>query len=72
MKNSLQGIASRIHEERVRLDLSQTEVATKCNCASRTWRNYESGSFDMGTQTLLSFGELGADVWFILTGRRAR
>jgi transcriptional regulator with XRE-family HTH domain len=59
-------LGSRIREERERLGLTQTALGV----APKTQRFYESDARKPDTGYLEHFAALGADVLYILTGRR--
>lgn len=64
--------APRIREERKRLGYnSQTEAADACGVKKQQWGRYERGEQSMSPKVLASFGELGADTSYILTGIRS-
>ncbi|MCL1861864.1 MAG: transcriptional regulator [Proteobacteria bacterium] len=57
---------SRIKEERERLNLTQAELGV----APKTQRYYESDERSPDAEYLTAFAAAGADVLYILTGRR--
>lgn len=67
--NSLFG--NRLKEERKKLSLTQLEVAEKCNITREAWGKYERGQNMPGSEVLLSFSNLGADIAYIFTGVRS-
>lgn len=63
---------SRLKEERERLGYTQ-EKAAEIACVRReTWSKYESDKVDPGSKVLQRFGEHGADVLYILTGKKEK
>lgn len=60
----------RIKEERLRLGLTQEEVAEKCGIRRQQWIRYEKGTSDLDGKVLRNFISLGADATYILTGLR--
>jgi len=64
-------IGERLKEERVRLGLSQTELA-ELGCVQRnTLFNYEKGVRSPDADFLARIAGRGADVLYIVTGRRS-
>lgn len=61
--------ADRLARERVRLGFSQLEMAGLGGVALRTYANYESGEREPGVSALASWGQHGADVLYLITGR---
>lgn len=59
----------RLARERVRLGLSQTQMAHLGGVALRTYSNYESGEREPGILSLAGWGAYGADVLYIVTGK---
>ena len=66
------GFASRLKAERVRLRLSQIEVATSAGIAKPTQVAYEQGVRTPTIDYLLPLESLGFDVTYLLRGVRAR
>lgn len=62
----------RLREERERLGLSQTAFAEGCGVKKLAQINYEKGERAPDAEYLMSASRLGADVTYILTGRRER
>jgi transcriptional regulator with XRE-family HTH domain len=62
----------RLAEERKRLGLSQSKVASDCGVSREMWGKYERGSATPGCDVIARFAGLGADAIYILTGRRER
>lgn len=69
-QNFLENRGLRVKEERTRLNLSQAEVAEKCNVSRIQWGRYERNENRLDGEVLKRFGGLGADVNYILTGQR--
>ncbi|TXF11899.1 helix-turn-helix transcriptional regulator [Pelomicrobium methylotrophicum] len=65
-------IGARLKEERERLGLSQTAFAEGCGLKKLAQINYEKGERMPDAEYLLRASQLGADVLYILTGRRER
>lgn len=64
-------IGERLKEERIRLGLSQTELA-ELGCVQRnTLFNYEKGVRSPDADFLARIAGRGADVLYIVTGRRS-
>ncbi len=68
--DSAASVGARIHEERVRLQLSQTELAEKLGISRTSATLYEAGKHLPRAEVLIGLNELGADVMYILTGRK--
>ena len=63
-------IAQRIREERRRLGLNQTEFGVVGGVIKQSQLNYESGTRCPDSAYLERIAAVGADVFYILTGRR--
>lgn len=64
-------IGGRLREERKRLTESQETLSQKFSVSLRTWGKYERGQTMPDALTLSKLGtDLGADVSYILTGKR--
>lgn len=63
-------ISDRLLEERARLGLTQPTVAELCGVTIRTQRNYETGERAPDAHYLAAFAQAGADVRYVVTGRR--
>ncbi len=63
-------IAERIAEERNRLGMSQEELGRATHSHRNTVRHYETGVRKPDPLFLASFENLGADVAYVLTGKR--
>lgn len=64
-------IGERLKEERLRLKLSQEDICTAADINRRSQSNYESGQRSPDALYLSRIAELGIDVNYILTGKRA-
>jgi len=60
----------RLLEERKRLGLSQADAAAACGVSREMWGKYERGAASPGCDVMAAFSATGADVLYILTGRR--
>lgn|GEM_PF-959752 len=69
MDSTMLQFGVRLARERVRLGLSQTQMAHLGGVALRTYSNYESGEREPGILSLAGWGAYGADVLYIVTGR---
>ena len=58
----------RLSQERVRLGLTQTEMAKRGGVAFRTYCDYEAGKTEPKLGFLEAVGRQGADVLYIVTG----
>lgn len=67
-ENFVDHAASRMHDERKRLGLSQAAAADMCEVSRVVWGKYERGQAVPGADVLMKFAAAGADVGFILTG----
>lgn len=65
-------IADRLRGERIRLDLSQTAMAALAGVRKGTQLAWEAGRSSPTAAALASFAEAGADVQFIVTGKRVQ
>jgi len=63
-------IAGRLAEERQRLGFSQQKLADLCASNRKSIARYERGENVPGGDFLAAFAAAGADVLYILTGRR--
>ncbi|HGQ7396659.1 TPA: helix-turn-helix domain-containing protein [Pseudomonas aeruginosa] len=63
-------IGERLKEERQRLGMSQTELAEQCGVSKNTQLAYEKGERSPDAAYLLRASLLGADVLYVITGRR--
>lgn len=69
-KNTQMSIENRLKEERSRLGFSQEAFALLANAAKRAQVYYEKGDRRPDADYLSAVAEAGADVLYILTGRR--
>jgi len=60
----------RLKDERKRLGLKQTEMSALAGVSRETWSRYESGGIGPGVEVLVAIAAAGADVQYVLTGRR--
>lgn len=63
-------IGERLRDERVRLGLTQIEIAEKLEVASKTQGLYERNARNPTTEYLQGAAKLGMDVNYIITGLR--
>lgn len=63
-------LGGRFAAERQRLGLLQSQLAEACGVSREMIGRYERGKAVPGGEVLFSFAELGADVQYVLTGRR--
>lgn len=61
----------RIRQERLRLDLSQTEFAALFGKKTMAAFRYEKGERLMNHADLEALHHAGVDVWYLITGERA-
>lgn len=64
-------VGSRLQEERVRMGFTQTELAEKLGISRTSATLYEAGKHLPRAEVLIALDGLGADVLYILTGKRA-
>ncbi|WP_375592132.1 helix-turn-helix domain-containing protein [Chitiniphilus eburneus] len=64
-------IGFRLREERTRLGFSQADLTALLGVTSRTLSEYEKGNNFPKADYLSKFEAMGADVLYVLTGRRA-
>lgn len=63
---------SRLIEERKRLGFTnQTEFAHEIGISGKTYNHYETGKSEPGLTELMKIGAKGADLCYLMTGRRA-
>jgi phage repressor protein C with HTH and peptisase S24 domain len=62
--------SERLREQRVELGMSQTEFAAVAGVGKQSQINYESGKRQPDAAYLSAISGIGADVLYILTGRR--
>ena len=61
----------RLKNERIRLGLTQAEIANKCNISREMWGKYERGVALAGSEVLFSLAEIGVDVGYLFSGARS-
>lgn len=66
----IQNIGLRITQERKRLGYSQTTLATKLGRSKSTQISYESDDTSPDANYFFALNELGADIYYIITGRQ--
>jgi transcriptional regulator with XRE-family HTH domain len=66
------GIGERLREERDRLGFNQTAFARLAEASKNSLWNWENGRGSPTATALSALSEAGADVLYILTGRRER
>lgn len=67
-----ENIGVRIKEERLRMNMSQQQIADACGVRRETWGRYESDKLEMGSTVFRAFVALGADMQYIISGIRAQ
>lgn len=68
---SLQLFFERLKEERLRLELTQDELAANVGVSKRSYCAYESGETAPSAKLLAALVGMGVDVAFLLTGQRS-
>lgn len=62
---------ARLIEERKRLGFSnQTDFAREIGISGKTYNHYETGKSEPGITELMQMGHKGADLCYLMTGRR--
>lgn len=64
-------VGNRLKDERLRLKRSQTEFATLAGVKKGTQINWEKGTSSPTADALVAYSQVGADVLYILTGKRS-
>jgi transcriptional regulator with XRE-family HTH domain len=67
----LDSFASRLRSERLRLGLSQLELAAALGLPPATYRNYEAGRTEPQVSVMQRLDEIGANLFWMVTGRLA-
>ncbi|GAA5784679.1 helix-turn-helix domain-containing protein [Chitiniphilus shinanonensis] len=62
--------AERMRDERKRLGLGQAEAGAAAGVSREMWSKYERGAAVPGGDALVGFALAGADIQYVLTGRR--
>lgn len=60
-------VGERIREERMRLSLSQEDLASKTVLHRKTISNYEQGTRSPDAKALIRFSEIGINVPYVLS-----
>lgn len=60
-------VGYRLKEERLRLDLTQAQVAERCHVTREQWNRYEKGAMPGGA-VLAELLRVGVDVVYVLSG----
>ena len=69
--NEIVNFRARLIEERKRLGFSnQADFALQIGISGKTYNQYETGKSEPGITELLKMGEKGADLCYLMTGRR--
>jgi transcriptional regulator with XRE-family HTH domain len=71
MTEVIKTIADRFSEERTKLGLTQVELAAIAGVSKVTISHYASGKSLPSTDVLIKLDELGADVHYILSGKKS-
>lgn len=67
--NRQDGIAQRLREERIRLDMTQAEFRDALDVSSGTQSAYETGKTSPDLHYITAAAALGVDVLYVLTGQ---
>jgi len=65
-------IGDRLREERHRMGLAQAEFGEKCGVSKTSQFNYEAGERSPDGEYFAKANELGVDVTYLITGKRAK
>ncbi|NTY35655.1 helix-turn-helix domain-containing protein [Burkholderia diffusa] len=65
------GIGARLKEERMRIGLSQAEIAALGGLSNKTQLGYESDVRSPDANYLAALAKVGVDVQYVITGERA-
>lgn len=60
----------RLKNERTRLGLTQTEIASKCGISREMWGKYERGVALAGSEVLFSLAAVGVDIGYLFSGEK--
>lgn len=71
IREVLKDIGQRLREERKRKGWTVKELADMSGAALNSIRNYEDGIHSAKLELLLVFQDLGIDIGYVLTGKRA-
>lgn len=71
MNDKYVSLGDRVASERKRLGYTQAQVAALCEVSRVQWGRYEREESELGGRVLKAFGDLGANVNFILTGEQS-
>lgn len=61
----------RLKSERIRLGLTQAEIASKCGVSREMWGKYERGVALAGSEVLFSLSAIGVDIGYLFSGERS-
>ncbi|UEP28245.1 helix-turn-helix domain-containing protein [Burkholderia sp. B21-007] len=65
------GIGARLKEERMRIGMSQAEIAALGGLSNKTQLSYESDARSPDANYLAALAKVGVDVLYVITGVRA-
>src|SRR5437868_10618246 len=65
------GIGARLKEERMRIGLSQAEIAALGGLSNKTQLGYESDVRSPDANYLAALAKVGVDVLYVITGERS-
>lgn len=71
MSKILAVIGERLRDERVRLGLTQLQLAEKAGMSKNSLLAYEKGTTAINITMLMILGDVGVDLGYVLTARRA-
>lgn len=61
----------RLKSERIRLGLTQAEIASKCGVSREMWGKYERGVALAGSEVLFSLSAIGVDIGYLFSGEQS-
>ena len=71
MSDLLGPLGDRLREERLRMSLKQEELAEKAGISKNSLGAYELGRTPINAMLLLILQDLGVDIAYVMTGKRA-
>lgn len=67
---ALQGFGHRLKQERLRLNLTQKQIATKCDISRIQWGRYEKEENMPSKSIFQKLKEIGIDIGFVVSGKQ--
>lgn len=69
-QNFLEGYGARLKYERIRLDLTQEQIAEKCEISRVQWGKYEREVATPSRRVMTRLEKLNLDTVFVITGKK--